>query len=1165
MELGHFFYDLLVHNEKFSEKSDDTDFSVYEDHQHPPITMLTCADSRIQGEILGMDLINKVFTVREVLAVNVDEADEGGDDDVLDLQGINDLSALIADMQEEVVEQIEVAQVEGTLDDENSEINATILETTYADENLVVASGDANTLTILERSRINRIFGLLGLKPSEDEAFLLLFKDVKGDLNVEGFKSYVELKPTSDAFSAEQKQSLLDKIDLILVTITQPIAIIDDQNTTTPVVTPKVKTFNERVSEVLHSSNIAVMEDARAMMTQLREASNGFINTTISTQSGEEELNTSSSFGKQADALQNKIQPAVEIILSDLNVSATAIGDMAESFGLALQSDMNATFEALKTRIDQIGTVLETQNPDETTTFGDTIKVVESNNSGVITRSFTLTHTNGSSVVFTSDEEEHKRFSISGDNLLLKDTNYDLSITTLSFDTSGGNVELVASGEVRGDNGAVLKLTALEWQMSAIDLDRGPSLDSFSNVSAVLKGEISAGGKTVIGEVLSDENNQSRNYIFGKFSGGESDPILEGRISFRVDVKSAKDIFNDQEKVFDHYENSSNPYQLGVGKGDNNSFGVPRVKVGTGFSLYHSGFVPLEENEIALIKVDNRIGAIKEVGEIHSDSNEHIWQDIDSVDGFGNAITVLFDSGQEIVYEAFFRDNKTISIDNTTDLETFSAQDVNSAEFDDLYRQIGSDQVSLSNYGDHLYGRLYYTSDSVEFQADQTLPVSDVFVGAMFFEEPTLVTAVDTLITGTTYYAAQMSHVSQDFDLETVLSENSMTLYYQEDSGDFITTQYIHQSYTLTTTHVPEIYNLKTEAWEDYQTFVDALPAQESSTNDVQGEASPVTSQAIFINFVENGNTPAYSELPHTALNSLDELERFSIEDSEVRKARGFENISTNLHFVGSIKHNAIDVSADLSLGLLNREMNLEINTLKGQSGEHFVSVDHAVATYLENSSSPTHSEKYGTILVKNARVHLLDVDGSALDFSADISFVQDEDGLAIASLGKFDGNYTYNGLTFLGDISFDIVQDNRHFSQDYQKLISGSAAAVGVIEDSGFEPFRVEIFAKGTKADGVNAKMLFSRGSGDEIYHLALVAEQQARKDIYNSEKLTLHVGDSRGVQVNLAIDGGFENTPEINQVNITNIKGDVLGKFSDSNNGWEIIYSDNSSESIF
>ncbi len=64
MKVGHFFYDLLVHNEKFAEKSKVSQFSAYEESQNPPITMLTCADSRIQGQILGMDLINKVFTVR---------------------------------------------------------------------------------------------------------------------------------------------------------------------------------------------------------------------------------------------------------------------------------------------------------------------------------------------------------------------------------------------------------------------------------------------------------------------------------------------------------------------------------------------------------------------------------------------------------------------------------------------------------------------------------------------------------------------------------------------------------------------------------------------------------------------------------------------------------------------------------------------------------------------------------------------------------------------------------------------------------------------------------------------------------------------------------------------------------------------------------------------
>ncbi len=64
MNVGHFFYDLLIHNEKFVDKSDVSEFSAYEDVQNPPITLLTCADSRIQGQILGMDLINKVFTVR---------------------------------------------------------------------------------------------------------------------------------------------------------------------------------------------------------------------------------------------------------------------------------------------------------------------------------------------------------------------------------------------------------------------------------------------------------------------------------------------------------------------------------------------------------------------------------------------------------------------------------------------------------------------------------------------------------------------------------------------------------------------------------------------------------------------------------------------------------------------------------------------------------------------------------------------------------------------------------------------------------------------------------------------------------------------------------------------------------------------------------------------
>ncbi|MCF6148634.1 MAG: carbonic anhydrase [Candidatus Kuenenia sp.] len=64
MKRRHIFQDILILNEKFVESSDGVEFAKYKDHQQPYITMLTCADSRIQGQMFGMDIINKVFTIR---------------------------------------------------------------------------------------------------------------------------------------------------------------------------------------------------------------------------------------------------------------------------------------------------------------------------------------------------------------------------------------------------------------------------------------------------------------------------------------------------------------------------------------------------------------------------------------------------------------------------------------------------------------------------------------------------------------------------------------------------------------------------------------------------------------------------------------------------------------------------------------------------------------------------------------------------------------------------------------------------------------------------------------------------------------------------------------------------------------------------------------------
>ena len=51
MELGNIFRHLLVHNEAFVKNAEETKFLAYATHQNPYITLLTCADSRGQGEI----------------------------------------------------------------------------------------------------------------------------------------------------------------------------------------------------------------------------------------------------------------------------------------------------------------------------------------------------------------------------------------------------------------------------------------------------------------------------------------------------------------------------------------------------------------------------------------------------------------------------------------------------------------------------------------------------------------------------------------------------------------------------------------------------------------------------------------------------------------------------------------------------------------------------------------------------------------------------------------------------------------------------------------------------------------------------------------------------------------------------------------------------------
>lgn len=64
MEIGNIFRHLLVHNEAFVKSSDEAKFLAYATQQNPYITLLACSDSRVQSGILGKDIFNKVFIIR---------------------------------------------------------------------------------------------------------------------------------------------------------------------------------------------------------------------------------------------------------------------------------------------------------------------------------------------------------------------------------------------------------------------------------------------------------------------------------------------------------------------------------------------------------------------------------------------------------------------------------------------------------------------------------------------------------------------------------------------------------------------------------------------------------------------------------------------------------------------------------------------------------------------------------------------------------------------------------------------------------------------------------------------------------------------------------------------------------------------------------------------
>lgn len=137
-----------------------------------------------------------------------------------------------------------------------------------------------------------------------------------------------------------------------------------------------------------------------------------------------------------------------------------------------------------------------------------------------------------------------------------------------------------------------------------------------------------------------------------------------------------------------------------------------------------------------------------------------------------------------------------------------------------------------------------------------------------------------------------------------------------------------------------------------------------------------------------------------------------------------------------------------------------------------------------------------------------------------------------------FDGSYNYKNSEFEGYIAY--------FGQVIDNEDVGTANVFGKISSNGFVTFDINTYIDFKANNELEAVGLFRRG---ESYQVGI-------KVVSNDTNNTIILGDNKGVF------GTYESSNRI--LNLTNKNNNSLGTMGE-NNRWEIVYSDNSSETIF
>lgn len=213
-------------------------------------------------------------------------------------------------------------------------------------------------------------------------------------------------------------------------------------------------------------------------------------------------------------------------------------------------------------------------------------------------------------------------------------------------------------------------------------------------------------------------------------------------------------------------------------------------------------------------------------------------------------------------------------------------------------------------------------------------------------------------------------------------------------------------------------------------------------------------------------------------------------------------------------------------------------NNYYGHDYTPFENYEYNYNAYHDNNDNDIDAEAITKAVLSGFELVIVDEDSRELKLTTDISYTNGETRKVV-----FDGSYNYRGTSFVGHIDIDGTENDND-------VLVGDAKVSGSIVSHGFRPFDIKALVKSKEDKSVNGYALFTRAGS---YTLGIKLDHTVDAE---TKTTVVSLGDSRGVL------GAYSSEDEI--LHVTNKNGDPLAEVGTTNN-WEIVYSDETSETLF